>query len=122
MHRGDTGALLIADALGAPRRLVIVEDVDGVYTADPNKGPADLIPETTAGALVDGGPATLPVDRTFLVQVVDGLGLRRPHPGAARRARRHDHPLELTTLRPSDAGRAGTTRLRPCGTDRARGV
>jgi molybdenum storage protein len=88
MHRGDTGALLIADALGAGR-LVIVEDVDGVYTADPNdadanRGPAELIRETTADALLDGGPATLPVDRTFLdvlkttrhineVQVVNGL-------------------------------------------------
>ncbi len=82
IHRGDTGALLIADALGA-RRLVIVEDVDGVFTADP-KGAAELIAETTAGALLDGGPATLPVDRTFLevlqtsrhidsVQVVNGL-------------------------------------------------
>ena len=83
MRRGTPGALLIADALGA-RRLVIVEDVDGVYTADPNQGSADLIPETTAGALLDGGPATLPVDRAFLevlkttrhinaVQVVNGL-------------------------------------------------
>ena len=59
MHRGDTGALLIADALGA-RRLVIVEDVDGVYTADPNQGPAELIPETTAAALLHGGPQRSP--------------------------------------------------------------
>ena len=83
MRRGDVGALLIADALGA-RRLVIVEDVDGVYTADPNAGPAELIRETTAAGLLDRGPATLPVDRAFLevlttarhihaVQVVNGL-------------------------------------------------
>jgi molybdenum storage protein len=83
LHRGDTGALLIADALGA-RRLVIVEDVDGVYTADPRQGSGELIPETTAAALLDDGPATLPVDRTFLevlqaarhineVQVINGL-------------------------------------------------
>jgi molybdenum storage protein len=83
MHRADAGALLIADALGA-RRLVIVEDVDGVYTADPKGGSAELIRDTTADALLDGGPATLPVDRTFLdvlkdtrhvtsVQVVNGL-------------------------------------------------
>ena len=97
MHRGDTGALLIADALGA-RRLVIVEDVDGVYTADPNqRASADLIPETTAAALLDGGPATLPVDRTFLevlktarhinaVQVVNGLV-----PGNLTRALRDEH-------------------------------
>ena len=43
MHQGDTGALLIADALGA-RRLVILEDVDGVYTSDPNQGSDDLTP------------------------------------------------------------------------------
>lgn len=103
IHRADTGALLIADALGA-RRLVIVEDVDGVHTADPNRGTAELIPETTAAALLDGGPATLPVDRTFLevlrtarhidaVQVVNGLvsgnltrALRGEHVGTIIRA------------------------------------
>jgi molybdenum storage protein len=96
MHRGDTGALLIADALGA-RRLVLLEDVDGVYTADPNQGEAELIPETTAGALLDGGPPTLPVDRTFLevlqaarqidaVQLVNGLV-----PGNLTRALRDEH-------------------------------
>ena len=101
MHRGDTGALLIADALGA-RRLVIVEDVDGVYTADPNQADpnlasAELIPETTAAALLDGGPATLPVDRTFLdvlktsrhintVQIINGLV-----PGNLTRALRDEH-------------------------------
>ena len=34
-HRADTGAFLLADALGAAG-LTIVEDVDGVYDADPN--------------------------------------------------------------------------------------
>jgi molybdenum storage protein len=96
MHRGDTGAILIADALGA-RRLVILEDVDGIYSADPNQGPADFIPETTADALLDGGPATLPVDRTFLevlkdarhvtqVQIINGLV-----PGNLTRALRDEH-------------------------------
>jgi molybdenum storage protein len=96
LHRADTGALLIADALGA-RRLVIVEDVHGVFTADPDHGAADLIPETTARALLDGGPATLPVDRTFLevletarhidsVQVVNGLV-----PGSLTQALRDEH-------------------------------
>src|SRR5580692_9884463 len=35
LHRADTGAFLLADALGAAG-LTIVEDVDGVYTADPH--------------------------------------------------------------------------------------
>src|ERR1700722_2504600 len=34
-HRADTGAFLLADALGAAG-LTIVEDVDGVYSTDPN--------------------------------------------------------------------------------------
>ena len=96
MHRRDTGALLIADALGSSI-LVIVEDVDGIYTADPKQGSADLIPETTAAALLDGGPATLPVDPTFLevlqtarhinqVQVINGLV-----PGNLTRALRGEH-------------------------------
>src|ERR1700754_3724914 len=48
LHRADTGAFLLADALGAAG-LTIVEDVDGVYTADPNDSGgkrAQLIKET----------------------------------------------------------------------------
>jgi molybdenum storage protein len=84
-HRADTGAFLLADALGAAG-LTIVEDVDGVYTADPN-GPAaataELVRETTVAdlAALDG---TLPFDPALLdvmatarhlarVQVVNGL-------------------------------------------------
>ncbi|HVO17782.1 MAG TPA: hypothetical protein VMU15_00910 [Anaeromyxobacter sp.] len=85
LHRADAGALLIADALGA-RQLTLVEDVDGVFTADPH-GPdsssARLIPEASAPQLAQG-PATLPFERTVLdllarakhvrqFQVVNGL-------------------------------------------------
>src|SRR5262249_46564426 len=35
LHRADPGAFLLADALGAAG-LTIVEDVDGIYTADPH--------------------------------------------------------------------------------------
>src|SRR5215470_10726748 len=35
IHRADVGAFLVADALGAAG-LTIVEDVDGIYTRDPN--------------------------------------------------------------------------------------
>ena len=98
IHRADTGAFLIADALGAAR-LTIVEEVDGVYTADP-KGPggkqATLLRETSATDLakVDG---TLPLDRALLevmatarhienVQVVNGLV-----PGRLTAALRGEH-------------------------------
>jgi molybdenum storage protein len=84
-HRADTGAFLLADALGAAG-LTIVEDVDGVYDADP-KGPggkkATLLRETSAADLVKH-KGTLPIDRTLLevmatarhierVQLVNGL-------------------------------------------------
>src|SRR5262249_17633476 len=85
LHRADTGAFLIADTLGAAG-LTIVEDVDGVYTTDPN-GPdgkqAQPLRETSATELAKRkGP--LPFDRALLevmanarhiarVQVVNGL-------------------------------------------------
>jgi molybdenum storage protein len=83
-HRADAGAFLVADALGAAG-LTIVEDVDGVYDADP-KGSggkkAKLIRETGAADLAKLG--TLPFDRALLeimatarhierVQIVNGL-------------------------------------------------
>ena len=98
-HRADTGAFLIADELGA-RRLTLVEDVDGLYTADPNgQGTtAEFIPEISASELMGGaGPATLPIDRTLLevmtaakhldqIQIVNGLV-----PGNVLRALRGEH-------------------------------
>src|SRR5262245_3918316 len=84
-HRADTGSFLLADALGAAG-LTIVEDVDGVYTTDPNGADgkkAKLIRETSAAELAKL-KGTLPLDRALLdvmtnarhierVQVVNGL-------------------------------------------------
>jgi molybdenum storage protein len=85
IHRADTGAFLLADALGAAG-LTIVEDVDGVYTDDP-KTPggeqAQLLGETNVADLTKL-QGTLPFDRALLevmatarhlerVQVVNGL-------------------------------------------------
>src|SRR5215813_10160946 len=97
-HRADTGAFLVADALGAAG-LTIVEDVDGVYDADPNAtgaSTARLIRETSAADLA-AREGTLPVDRTLLevmatarhlerVQVVNGLV-----PGRLTAALRGEH-------------------------------
>jgi molybdenum storage protein len=97
-HRADTGAFLLADALGAAG-LTIVEDVDGVYTADPT-GPdgatAQLLPDTSAAELAQGC-RTLPVDPALLevmanaqhlagVQIVNGLV-----PGRLTAALRGEH-------------------------------
>jgi molybdenum storage protein len=97
-HRADTGALLLADALGAAG-LTIVEDVDGVYTTDP-KGPegdkAQLLRETNVAELAKL-TGTLPFDRALLevmatarhierVQIVNGLV-----PGRLTAALRGEH-------------------------------
>lgn len=97
-HRADTGAFLLADALGAAG-LTIVEDVDGVYSADPH-GPdaaqASLLRETSAAELARQ-PGTLPFERTLLevmlrarhlprVQLVNGLV-----PGRLTAALRGEH-------------------------------
>ncbi|THF55145.1 amino acid kinase family protein [Pseudothauera rhizosphaerae] len=98
IHRADTGAFLLADALGAAG-LTIVEDVDGVYTTDP-KGPggeqAQLLSETSVADLAKL-QGTLPFDRALLevmatarnighVQVVNGLV-----PGRLTAALRGEH-------------------------------
>ena len=84
-HRADTGAFLLADALGAAG-LTIVEDVDGMHAADPN-GPdgkkAGLLREMSVADLAKFN-GTLPVDTALVevmatarhierVQVVNGL-------------------------------------------------
>ncbi|MFT3853440.1 MAG: hypothetical protein QM733_11980 [Ilumatobacteraceae bacterium] len=97
-HRADTGAFLLADALGAAG-LTIVEDVDGVYTTDPS-GPggatARLLDEATLADLraLDG---TVPFDPALVdvmanarhlrsVQLVNGLV-----PGRLTAALRGEH-------------------------------
>jgi molybdenum storage protein len=84
-HRADTGAFLLADALGAAG-LTIVEDVDGVYTNDPNgtsEGTAQLLRQASVADLA-GLRGTLPFDPALLevmatarhlarVQIVNGL-------------------------------------------------
>ena len=84
LHRADTGAFLLADALGAAG-LTIVEDVDGVYTSDPHGADgkqAKLLRETSVTELAKL-KGTLPFDRALIdvmanarhierVQVVNG--------------------------------------------------
>lgn len=109
-HRADTGAFLLADALGAAG-LTIVEDVDGVYTADPH-GPeaaqAQLLRDTSAADLANH-QGTLPFDRALLevmanarhltqVQLINGLV-----PGRLTAALRGEHVGTL--IRTGAAGR-----------------
>ena len=85
LHRADTGAFLLADALGVAG-LTIVEDVDGIYTSDPNGADgkqAKLIRETSVSELAKH-KGSLPFDPALLevmanarhierVQIVNGL-------------------------------------------------
>ena len=108
IHRADVGAFLIADALGTAG-LTIVEDVDGIYDADPNDSGgkrAQLIRETSATDLAKQ-QGTLPVDRALLdimatarhlarVQLINGLvagrltaALRGEHVGTIIRTGAH---------------------------------
>ena len=97
-HRADAGAFLLADALGAAG-LTIVEDIDGVYDADP-KGPggdkARLMREVKAADIAKT-EGTLPFDRVLLevmatarhierVQIINGLV-----PGRLTAALRGEH-------------------------------
>jgi len=110
IHRADTGAFLLADALGAAG-LTLVEDVDGVYTADPRAvggERGELIREIDAAELAQR-PGTLPLDPALLevmatarhlehVQIVNGLV-----PGRLTAALRGEHVGTLihTGVRPA---------------------
>ncbi|WP_072377977.1 molybdenum storage protein subunit alpha [Hyphomicrobium sp. NDB2Meth4] len=97
-HRADTGAFLLADALGAAG-LTIVEDVDGLYTDDPktsDKKKPQFISEINASKLIKH-PGTLPFDRMLVdvmvnarniehVQIINGLV-----PGKLTAALRGEH-------------------------------
>ena len=97
-HRADTGAFLLADALGAAG-LTIVEDVDGIYTSDPRNGAEEspqFIAEIHANQLL-AHPGSLPIDRAMIevmtnarhlshVQMINGL-----IPGRLTEALRGEH-------------------------------
>jgi molybdenum storage protein len=83
-HRTDAGAYLVAEVFGA-RKMILVKDVDGVFTADPRTDPsAKLIPRIAAAELIERNLTTLPLDRVVPelltrarlateVQVINGL-------------------------------------------------
>jgi len=51
-HGSDAGSYLVGEVFGA-RSIILLKDVDGVYTADPRSNPdAEFIPEITAAELL----------------------------------------------------------------------
>jgi molybdenum storage protein len=83
-HGSDAGSYLVAEAFGA-RSVILLKDVDGLYTADPKTdAAARLIPQIAAAELIAMRLPTLPVEpvvlellmRTKLVRgirIVNGL-------------------------------------------------
>jgi molybdenum storage protein len=83
-HGSDAGSYLIGEVFGA-RSVILLKDVDGLYTADPKTHPdAELIPEIRAADLIRLRLPTLPVEPALLdlltraklaksIRIVNGL-------------------------------------------------
>jgi molybdenum storage protein len=83
-HGSDSGSYLVAEAFGA-RSVILLKDVDGLYTADPKTNPdAELIPEIGAADLIRRQLPTLPIEPIVLelltrtkqvrgIRIVNGL-------------------------------------------------
>jgi molybdenum storage protein len=83
-HGSDAGSYLVGEVFGA-RSVILLKDVDGVYTADPKSNPdAEFIAEISANDLLARNLPTLPIEPVVLelltrskltrsVQIVNGL-------------------------------------------------
>jgi molybdenum storage protein len=83
-HGSDAGSYLVGEVFGA-RSIILLKDVDGLYTADPKTHPeARFISEISAGDLIRMGLATLPIEPVVLelltrarlvtsIRIVNGL-------------------------------------------------
>jgi len=83
-HGSDAGSYLVGEVFGA-RSVILLKDVDGIYTADPKIDPsAEFIPEATAQEIIDRKLRTLPIEPVVLdlltraklarsIRVINGL-------------------------------------------------
>lgn len=83
-HGSDAGSYLVGEVFGA-RSVILLKDVDGIYTADPKIDPgAEFIPEARAQELIDRKLRTLPIEPVVLdlltraklahsVRIINGL-------------------------------------------------
>ena len=70
-HGSDAGSYLVGEVFGA-RTIILLKDVDGLYTADPKTHPyAEFIPEIHAADLIRMHLPTLPVEPVVLERVPD---------------------------------------------------
>jgi molybdenum storage protein len=83
-HGSDAGSYLVGEVFGA-RTIILLKDVDGIYTADPKTNPnAKLISEISAAELIQMELRTVPVEPAMVkllararlaksIQIVNGL-------------------------------------------------
>jgi molybdenum storage protein len=83
-HGSDAGSYLVGEVFGA-RSVILLKDVDGLYSADPKTNPdASFIPEIGAAELIAMKLPTLPIEPVVLqlltrarlvksVRIVNGL-------------------------------------------------
>jgi molybdenum storage protein len=83
-HGSDAGSYLVGEVFGA-RSVILIKDVDGVYTADPKHDPdATFIAEIKVAELIAMGLRTLPIEPVVLdlltrarlvrsVRIINGL-------------------------------------------------
>jgi molybdenum storage protein len=83
-HGSDAGSYLVGEVFGA-RNVILLKDVDGLYTADPKIDPAaELMREASAQEIIDRKLRTLPIEPVVLdlltraklarsIRIVNGL-------------------------------------------------
>ena len=75
-HGSDAGSYLVAEVFGA-RSLILLKDVDGLYTADPKTHPdAEFIAEIGAAELIARKLPTLPIEPVVLELLARAKGIR----------------------------------------------
>jgi molybdenum storage protein len=74
-HRTDTGALLMAEVLGA-KSCILVKNVDGLYTEDPRVNPkAELIENIGVQELIDMDMEDMVLERKMLYILRDAVNI-----------------------------------------------
>ena len=69
-HGSDAGSYLVGEVFGA-RSVILLKDVDGLYTTDPKTNPgAEFIAEIGAAELIARKLSTLPIEPTVLELLV----------------------------------------------------
>lgn len=75
-HRTDTGALLMAEVLGA-KSCILVKNVDGLFSEDPRLNPkAELIEEITAEELIGMDMEDMVLERKMLYLMRDTVNVK----------------------------------------------